>query len=384
MIRKNAYGLSPNLDIAISGVPVDYMALNEVELFLEVNLHDMLVLTMAGLPTRAILEYRNRPVRCVIDLGAGYVQEFTGYVIDVRPTAVTANGLLNGHPFQDVKIVCLGASYQMRSGSSKVWQDRPLQDVASEFSNVYRFSTDVPADHLVLSPMIQDNESDWQFIVRYASLMGFETTMHGTHLHIFDPYKAFTRASSFNRLRSPKNLANNLASQPGQIASFKASFSERHADGKYMDTVITVHQDDNTIYDVYLRNLRGLTAPARFNNRLQESVDTYEQAIRAIEVESKSTYDYNAEIVVSGLPGCIPGGLVEVDSYDSPETDGLWYVKSIHHSVTSGVFTSTLNVAKNVDSELVASAVQPFTAPPAPKLINGEWIASQRKVNAYT
>jgi phage protein D len=384
VIVKGQYGVSPTLVLSINGVAVDYFAVNEVELLLEVNLHDMLTITMAGLPPRAMSEYRNQPVYCSMDIGGGFLAEFHGYVVHVGGVSTTSGGLLNGSPFQDAKLVCLGTSYEMRGGDSRVWKDERLQDVALELSSEYGFSVTVPQDSLVLSPMLQDNESDWQFLVRYAGMLGFDVTMHGTDLHIFDPYKAYSHQTSFHRLRTAKDLRAGVVPTPGQISKFKVTMAEHHPDGVYKDTVVAVHQDDNQIFDVSLRELRGLTAPARFSNRLRDSVDTYDQAVRVINADSKEQYDYRATATVLGLPGCMPGGVVQVDSYGTTEVDALWYVQSVRHHLTSGAFISELSLARNINSELLPSSVKAYTSPPAPRLVDGKWVPTKRLLNVYT
>ena len=383
MISKQPHGISPTLRVTINGSAVDYFSINEIEMHLEEGLHDMLVMRLAGIPPRAMSDYRNSPVYCSMDLGAGMTADFYGYVIDVRSTAQSSGGLLNGSPFQDATLYCLGTSYEMRGGTSRVWKDQRLQDVVATMSETYGFSADVPTDVLVLSPMLQDNESDWQFLTRYASTLGYATTMHGTHLHVFDPYSAFSRRISYNRLYTVKQMKASMSTYPGQISSFDVSMAQHHADGVYKDTTIFVHQDDNTIYEVSLRDIRGITAPARFSNRLRDSVDTYEQAKRAIEVESKSTYDYSATAMVVGLPGCKPGGVVEVDSYGAANVDGLWYVKAVTHRLHSNAFTSELKLVRNINSELNPNSVHAMQPPPAPKLTNGRWAAIKRTLNAY-
>jgi phage protein D len=231
--------------------------------------------------------------------------------------------------------------------------------------------------------MFQDNESDWQFIIKYASLLGYETTMHGTHLHIFDPYKAYGRSSSFHMLSTTKNLGTAATPKPGQIAKFSPSYAQRHADGYYMDSIVAVHQVTGETYDVSTRMLKGITVPPRFNNRIQDSVYSYEQAERVIDVESKSAYDFEASATVSGIPGCVPGGLVMVDSYGGPDSDALWYVKAVHHTLTSGAFVSDLKLVRNIHSELQPCQVTAFRNPPAPKL-EDRWITTDRTINAYS
>jgi phage protein D len=383
MIRKNQYGLSPSFDIAVDSVSIDYQALNEIEIHLGENMHDMVVLHMAGLPPRASADYRNKPIRIQLDTGASYSHEFTGYITDIRPEAKTASGLLNGSPFQEVAIVCLGASYSMRGPKAKIWDKYRLQDVASQFAVDYGFSLDVPADALIKTPLLQEGESDWQFLVRYAKALGYGVTLHGTNLHVFDPHKAISRSISFNRLFTAKSLNNQTLPAPGQITSFKATLAERNADGVYKDSVVTVQHADGFAFDVSTREIRGLgTGTARFTNRMSEHAASYDEAARIIDARAKEDYDFYATAVVMGIAGCKPGGIVDVDKYGA-EVDGYWYVQNVKHSVTSGAFTTELGLAKNINDTLVPASIQAFQAPPAPKLINSEWRASRRVLNVY-
>ena len=270
----------------------------------------------------------------------------------------------------------------MRGAKSAVWNGYTLQDVALTMANRYGYSLDVPADPLIKSPILQKEESDWKFLVRYAKLLGYSVTLHGTHLHIFDPYKALSRGISLNRLSSAKNIGSQLLASPGQITNIKASLAEHHPDGVYKDTVVTVQQTDGLSYDVSSSEIRGLDGPGRFEDRLAEHATNYHEAVRTIDARSKDAYDFHAQADVMGVAGCKPGGVVDIDKYVS-EIDGFWYVRSVQHSLTSGAFTSSLGIVKNINSELVPSSVQPFQVPAEPMMRNGVWTASKRNINVY-
>lgn len=385
MIYKNPVGISPSYEIAIDGVSVDYLAISVLELHLEVNLHDMLVITMSGIPTRAISDYRDRPVFCNIDLGAGYSQSFHGYITEIRPKAAVTLGVMNYSPFQTVDIVCLGTSYEMRGSKSRLWSGYTLSNIVSELSAEHKFSFDAPKDPFTFSPIIQDRESDWQFIVRYANSLGYDVTLNGTHLHVFDPYKAASRQISYNKLLTEKTLSQ-ARPHPGHIHDMTISAAERNPDGVYLDAVVTVHQEDDTVFDLSLREVKGLRKRSRFSSRINDVVDTYEQAERALLADSKKKYDLTAEMTVMGIPGCKPGGVVDVDKYGGEASDGLWYVSAVSHRLHSSAFVSKITAHKNHRSPLVdarqrASIAQ---APPAPSLQGDRWLASKRVTNVYT
>lgn len=351
MIRKNPQGVSPTFELTIDDAAVNYQALNSLKLTLGENRHDLLKIGMAGVPTRAITEYRTKAVRLDINTGPGYTETFTGYVENVLPGSKTNQGLLNRSPFHDVTIVCLGASYEMRGARSKVWEGYKLSDVAQEFANKYLLSLDVPMDNLLYNQVIQSEESDWQFLVRYAKLLGYSVTCHGTHLHIFDPYDASQRGISYNKLLTLRKGSRGGRPHPGVVLEFEGRFKDDHPDGVYKDTVVTVMQEDGTQFDVSTSDLKGLSGPARFTNRVSLHAESYEEAVRIIEATNKQMYDYEAQVKTVGMLGCRPGGVVDLDGYGG-EFDGMWYVEGVEHNVTSGVFTTDLNIKRNVNSEL--------------------------------
>lgn len=380
MIRNSPIGVSPTLVVTINDAPVNYESLNAITIDLKENEHDYCEIVMAGVPTRSITEYIGKSVYVHIDTGASYVTEFFGTIEQSLPTATTNKGRLNSNLFQEVKFVCLGCSYAMRGNTSRVWSGQTLAQVAGFLCDLYGFSLDVPQDILTFDNFIQSTESDWQIIVRYASMMGYRVNVHGTHMHIYDPFRALGRLPSLHRFVTP--LRADVVASPGQVISFDGSFAQRAADGRYFDTIATVIGDDGTTYDVSTSDVQQLTSPARFANNINTFSDTYQEARRVILSEYKSRYDYKADAVVLGAAGMVPGGVVLLDKYDGL-FDGYWYVHGVRQVVKSGSFITSAQLRKNQVDTLVDMSAQGFTQPPAPKFING-WTTSQRRVNVYT
>lgn len=382
MIIKTPYGVSPTIDIAIGGASVDYSALNTLAIFLEENKHDMLLIGMAGLPARAVTEYRNKPVQLKYDTGAGYTDHFIGYVTEVRPVDMTVAGFINGSPFNDVTIVCLGVSYDMRGKKSRSWIGTKLSDVAEEFSRTYGFSMDCPSVPLLFDTMIQSDESDWQFLVRYSNIHGLSVSVHGTHLHIYDPYKAAGRQISYNKLFTATGSRGDTSPSPGKVTNFRGSFMDNHADGVYRDTIVAVQQPNGVSFDVTSREVFGVTSSPRFTDRVSTSAENYAEAERMIRAQSRTSYDYTANVECLGIAGCQPGGIVYLDNYTT-DWDGLWYVNGVEHNIASGAFITKLCVSRNGVSEL-ETPVQVARFVPAPESVfDTTWRTSRRLFNVY-
>jgi phage protein D len=377
MITQPYAAISPTLDIIIDGVPVDYESLMAVEFLLSENMHDAVSFEMAGVPTRALTEYRDRPVRLTASLGGNQRQDFVGRIVDIVPTSATAGGLMNSSPFQNGKLVCMGFSYEMRGSRSRVWNDYRLKDVVEQLSMEYGFSAALPRVEQRYNMSIQDTQSDWQFLVEEVQNHGLAMTMHGTHLHIFDPYGAYSRNTSIARLTTPTATKGDFTAFPGQILDFKGRFGERNPDGRYKETVVSVLAGGTT-FDVSTGS-----GNARFEERLVEYADTYGEAMRLAEASRKKQYDFEATVTAVGMLGTVPGGVVIVDNYQNADIDGPWYVRSIKHRIATGAFISELEIARNATSQLVTSNMAQFKAGPPPSFYNGLWGTSSRSVDEY-
>ena len=384
MITKKPYGVSPTVDVLLGNMSFNMNSLNSIEILLEESKHDTLVMDVTGIPTRAITEYYDSPIRVEVSLGAYFKHTFLGYIADVRPSHWSGAGLVDESPFQKAKIVCMGASYEMRGSRSAQWSGYSMSDVAAELAYRYSFSLDVPSRMPVHTRLVQTNESDWQFLTRYANLLGYHVNVHGTHMHVYDPDDAWSRLTSFHKLTTMGKAGGMAKDFPGQILRFDGSFSSRNPDGFYSDTVVSVLQDDGAVFDVSSTDA-GIdgTNGARFPNRRSDYADTFDEAVLRVKANSKQVYDYTAKILALGVAGCVPGGIVEVDNYGG-DFDGVWYVRSVKHVIHSDGFTSELSVGQNSYNALRKENKDVFQTPPKGVYVDGKWKTSEKTVNAYS
>lgn len=379
MIRSSPVGVSPQITMSINGAPINYNSLMSIALDLEENKHDMCEFVMSGVPSRSITDFIDKNVFVRITTGATMINEFYGTVFSSRPVATTSAGMVNNNLFQEVKFTCFGCSWAMRGAQSRVWKNSTLVDVATSMANTYGFSCDVPNDDLVFNTLVQA-ESDWHFLCRYADSMGYSVTVHGTHIHIFDPHRAKGRMISLHRLYAPARTS--PRPHPGQVITFDGDFANRVADGKYFDNVITVLPDSGGTFDVRTSDVQGFSEPAAFTTRLNLTADSYNQADRMIQALYRSDYDYRADSVTLGTAGMLPGGMATLDGY-STEFDGLWYVSGVRHDVKSGSFLSMGKLRRNSMDTLVDESSAQFRPPPLPQQINGVWTSTKKVTNAY-
>lgn len=381
MIKNPALGYSATLDVTIGGVPFDYSSMTSITIEYDENKHDLASIRMSGLPPQAVVDYRGAPVEIVFYTTPSYRDTFIGYIEEIKPVSETRQGLINGSPIQDAVITCLGVSYSMSGGRSKLWEDVTLNDVVNHLAYAYGLSYSIPETTLRTSKL-QHDESDFSFLSRITKEHGFSVSIHGTHIDIWDPFDALSRGKATFYASGIKNAFTQTQPSPGQITKFTASFGRNAADGIYKDTYVSVMSDRGVTFDVSSSSLLGLK-PGKFPNRQSVIVDSYAEAENLIRAESRKNYDYTAKLEVLGIAGAAPGTVVLVDGFNT-EYDGYWYVRGVKHTITTGVFSSVLDVARNATLQFENTNVSKYRTPPAASYINGKWRASRLRYDVYS
>ncbi len=389
MIFKTASPISPDVSINIDNVNVDYMALHRISLEQRENQHDMLILDFGGFSPDTFSDYLEKPITVSINYPNLEPAEFYGYIAFLEPVSVTAQGLVNGSPFQMIRVYCMGASYLMKSKVSKSWEDVSIVDLAKEVALKYDFSLSVPKDNYRFSRIAQTAESDWELLVRIAKQLGYAVTLHGTHLHIWDSYKALRREISYTTLRTIKGLDGDVTPDLGQIIMFEAQYGAITPEAtRAPDTIHVLDRYGKvvSISNSLTEETSGLGDPlvSIFSNVLNENADTYEMGHRTVSAALRTGFSVTAKVMITGLPVIKPGSVVRVDKYES-DLDGYWYVQEVQHQITKSEMVSYLKIA--TDSKppqtLGGNIVRPYITPPEPNLLKGKWVTGASFTEIY-
>lgn len=386
MIAKSKNPTSPDVNILFDNVEVDYTSIVGFEMFLDENNHDLCIIKMRGIHPRAITDYVDAGVRVLISNGAGRRQEFCGYVSYVEAEAVSRDGLINRSPFQDANIICLGASSVMKGKKQKVWENVSIGILAQELATEYGFSLDVNSRNYQYPRLIQQSESDWEFLVRVAKLYGCRVTVHGTHMHVWDPHKAIGRLPSYHILSTSRSAINNI---PGIVMSFRGTFGYETNEGRSADYVITSTSTDGTITTVksdpnLTETWTGYEKKKKYVHELPSTAQNPAEAQAVLEQLDKEFYAFNAEMEVLAGAGIVPGGVVDLREYNS-NFDRLWYVRSVKHKMGSSQYTTELCVARdfNEENKFDMQTMESFGEVPDPVFVNGKWKSSDPRVSKY-
>lgn len=390
MIFKSSSPISPVVNISIDGTPVDYLQLQKITLELNENMHDLAVLDFTGVDAETIDLYLDAAITLSIELPDRDPFEFYGYIIFVEPVAVASEGTVDGSPFQVMRAFCFGASYRMKGLKSRVWENMTLAEIAQTIANTYKFSVSVPDDSYRFPRLVQSSQSDWSFLVNAAIRLGYSLSLNGTHLHIWDAYKALERKTSYSTLHTIRGMKGNARPLPGQILTFFGRVGNVTTEGsRSVDTVHTLTKEGDivSVSNELTTEFSGMGTPVNriFTNELNINSDSYEMSNKLVTGAMRRKFPMTADLTVVADPSIVPGGVVGIKEYNA-KFDGYWYVRGVTHEFTHSSMVTHLKVAKDSLDGLNAIPlhVAQYKTPPRPAFIHGSWISEKDMLNVYS
>lgn len=388
MIFKSSFAGSPDVSVIISGASVDYTTITSVSVDVSEHAHDVAILTFNGLVPKAITDYVGAPVFISIATSPAAICSFYGYIAYNSPQSHSRAGLVNNSPFQTAEVVCFGASYEMKSTKNKAWTNATIPSIVDELAMAYNMSYSVPEDHFTWSRIVQTKQSDWSLLSSVVSSLGYGLTINGTHIHVYDPYKAIARQLPYIELKTVRGAQGSPQYVPGALMEFNGTFGDITPDGtsnKFefvgidnAGNVIKTDTDD-------MWSELGERVPSRFTDQITTNVSSIDMLSRFAKAKKKNTYPYNAVAITTGIAEALPGSVAKLDNYDS-NFDGYWLVRGVKHTVTRSNFVTELKLSTDSTSKSKPT-VNPSAAynlPPLPRLTTGDrWESSMEYNNVY-
>jgi hypothetical protein len=376
--------------LLIDNVPVDNAAVQKIVIELRENMHDLAIIEFAGVPPRYITDYVDKPLTVSISAFSNYVQEFYGYINYMDATSTTHDGTVNGSPFQLVSAVCFGASYLMKSRKTRAWSNYTLKDLVKELADEYRFTYSVPNSQYVFPRVAQNSQTDWQVLVSSANRLGYNVSVHGTHIHVWDPSKAPARNISYAVLQNLLGSQGATSVTPGQIIRFDpriggmTPFGSRVPDTlHYVDQQGVLSKIDGS--SLLAQGSLGTSVETLFTDQLNVSVDSQEMGEQVLHGLANKKYPYVAFVHTVGIPGMLPGGIVKIDKYNT-KFDGYWYVRSVRHEMVTNNLQTYMEIVKDSTDETLPTF--PKSAPYVPlkntTFIKNKWVASTEYAEVYS
>lgn len=382
MIFKSSSQLSPNVEISIDNVPVNYMTLQQITVEEKENMHNLAVLDFAGMNTELIHQYINVPIKVSIELTGKDIFYFYGYISYAEPVAVTYDGVVNKSPFQRTRLYCFGTSYEMKSTTSRIWENYTIAEIAKTIADKYKFSVSVPNNPYRFPRLTQSGKSDWKFLVSSAERLGYSVLMDGTHLRIWDPYTALYQNVSYTMLLTLRGSNGDPSPQPGQILKFEGRIGAVTPDGARSSDTIHMLDKDGQVLSVtngvdFESSGLATGLESQFHNVLTLNADSFDMANQLVTGELRRKFPMQASLEVVSDPSIKPGGIVSINEYNT-EFDGFWYVTSVRHELTQSHMRTYLEVARDgLGTVATAKRVtDPYVTPPEPALIGSAWVSS--------
>jgi hypothetical protein len=389
MIFKSASQLSPNVEIFIDNVPVNYMTLQQITVEEKENMHNLAILDFAGMNTELIHEYLDVPIKFSIELTGKDIFNFYGYITFVEPIANTHDGIVNKSPFQTTRVYCFGSSYNMKSTYSRIWENLTISDIAKQIANKYKFSVSVPNNSYKFPRLVQSGQSDWKFLNKASELLGYSVLMDGTHIRIWDPYSALYQNVSYSMLLTMRGSRGDASPQPGQILKFEGRIGAVTTDGaRSADTIHMLDKSGQLLSVTNSDNFEssGLATglKSQFDNVLTVNADSFDTATRLVTGALRKKFPMRASLEVVSDPSIKPGGIVSINEYNT-EFDGFWYVMSVRHEITQSYMRTYLEVARDGlgTTALAKQVTATYVEPPEPALIGNAWVSSKDYTHVY-
>jgi len=379
--------LSPKVVVKINDVEVNYKSIIKVVIDLSANKHDVVSLHVAGIPPKAITDYIDAAVSVTVTLGPGRTAEFRGYVLYLEPESISGASIVNSSPFQLTRIVCFGASVNMKSTKTRVWENVSVVTIAKDMAETYGFSLDVIDDGFKLPRVVQTKQSDWEFLNTFCSTYGYSISVNGTHMHIWDPFKAIGRRPSYEILTAPISSS---TPSPGTILKFNGTFGYLTPEGVSWNYSVDSIDGNGTIHTSVGDHTdpefswSGVGHVSKYSSALRSSALSVDEGQKLVAAEIRKKLPFNAVVEANSTIGTVPGGIVNIEGYKT-NFEGLWYVKTVKHTIGGASCVTTLNIARdfNVTSEYIVPPTQLADNPPESKYVNNRWQSSVERVVTY-
>jgi hypothetical protein len=387
-------GISPlgiNWNVIINDSPVDARHINRVTIDYAENTHDIATVDFVGTPSVIIADYLDKPVAISMVVGGGIKQSFFGYIKNIDAISLTSVGLIDASPFQTMRAVCFGASYFLKETNNRIWTNVTLNNIIQQLANPYRFSYSVPEDSFKFSRVVQNQNTNWEFLVKVCNQLGYRVSCHGAHIHVWDPLKALAHQPSYTVIRGLIGKNKNYNPSPGDILKFEPVIGTHTISGTNTTNSVSYITPEGTIGTVSDSDLYALGTylndnPTQTNQTLSINAQSHEMAQRIVKTEKlNQSFSYHARAEIMSDPSIIPGGIVKVEGYGN-NFDGYWYVNKVVHELVSESMISNLSLSKNTPDEDFDKfpKVRKYRLAPEPILLNNRWVAQTEYADVYS
>ncbi len=384
------------INVEIAGFDTD--TVERVDINLRENEHDHVRFILAGISPLSVTDYIDTPVK--VTVGVGYNNGFTfcGYINSIQPSHKVSSGRANGGLLQEAWVDCLGASAKMRGRKNRVWpsvgENFTVLDMVSEMATDYGLSYACPSSAPVIPRKVQRGLSDWAILSKSCVESGLAVNLHGTELHVWDPYTALRYGAPSFTLQSVGTVGGPAIGNPGRILEFDGTFGSAHAYGDVNDESMAILDADGQLLTAYSTELLGSTGYGEaVSSGLTDvlSVEALSMADARRKLAASRAYSdaFVAKVSTTGVAGPVPGSVVDVEGF-SGNFDGAWLVREMNMKFNDGNFVSEFGLSRSTTGKSYTGLEQlrAYRTPDDPKMVAGkagtlEWRSTTRSEHVY-
>lgn len=264
---------------------------------------------------------------------------FTGYVSSVNPTQRFKQGI-------DFEIEISGASIALQQANRYFDTDKSIYDLIrlrtssaglTLFCDNYLTGSNGP---YLFPSMGQTEESDWEFIVSLAQLVGYAVFTWGPVIRICDPVRLLSGAP-----RKRLVTGDNVLDSEKQLMDF---YGTENSDALWQYQGIKVFQFDNLGQVVSIAQNSPNIKKYQYTNTIFPNEDSARLAVDAA-ARQIDRWRYSATARIKGDASIYPGMLVQIDTGQNSIAgpyNGNWLVLGVEHSMNRTAFDTKLTLAR--------------------------------------
>lgn len=362
-------------EISFQNRPERATPLSNLLIYQEEFLHDTASLVMPYQPPYSRFA-DDTPV--LIRWGVQPTRSFYGYVYHTEPAIDSGQ----------VKVVCLSASYIMKTALLDSWFNRSTSSVIREVVRRYRFSSSIIDTKDSIETMTANGSTAWQFCVDRAKALGWTMYAPETDFVFEHPLADLDdkmRSAQLVELRKNLRTFSVVSGQLVENGGVKAQRTLYGLDPRMLSQ-FQVSKDAS-----FGNELGAVNDPATFERYVTTSVSTMAEADVAVDGEQNNNRWYiQASATIDGNPRIRQGQLVFVSGVPKRER-GYWYVIRAEHDITEQRYITILTLGRDstfnnlsvetgVGRRTVRYRTDPFgvkkSVVPASRLVDNVWQAT--------
>jgi len=261
---------------------------------------------------------------------------FTGYTVNV-------SHVVSQQFDRSVKILCVGASYPLKEGASKIWVNKTASEIATDIATKFKLNPKVTPSAVRFTQQSLAGQSYWEKLNELAARIGYGIQVVGTELHfhpidkMIDQFMTTIPSMAFaGPLEHPssKMVGPTLEFFEPKIGDFLESndYARTAPVVSGVDPVTgktySVKSSANTVG----KKLRKITKDPLFSNiETRTVIESGAMAKSLADARAQlGRFGISATGVGQGDPRIAPWRTIEV-SGTGAQSDGFWVVAKVQH-----------------------------------------------------